>query len=135
MHRDEKVAPRLETEPSEHPRRGDLLSMRLEHLVDGIADDEDAVAVDALPQEVRAASLGVRHQDVAAVVDHAPVHLFGDAVVVTAISGLEVEDGDAEPLRDHRRERAIRVTQQQEDRKSTRLNSSHVKISYAVFCL
>src|SRR5690606_41887291 len=25
--------------------------------------------------------------------------------------------------------------EQQEDRKSTRLNSSHVKISYAVFCL
>src|SRR5690606_32709746 len=27
------------------------------------------------------------------------------------------------------------VTQNHEDRKSTRLNSSHVKISYAVFCL
>src|SRR5436309_6217760 len=29
----------------------------------------------------------------------------------------------------------IRAGDQQEDRKSTRLNSSHVKISYAVFCL
>src|SRR5207302_10936466 len=28
-----------------------------------------------------------------------------------------------------------RVAQEIEDRKSTRLNSSHVKISYAVFCL
>src|SRR5690606_40078296 len=27
------------------------------------------------------------------------------------------------------------AAQQREDRKSTRLNSSHVKISYAVFCL
>src|SRR5207302_5507143 len=27
------------------------------------------------------------------------------------------------------------ITAQNEDRKSTRLNSSHVKISYAVFCL
>src|SRR5690606_40612858 len=27
------------------------------------------------------------------------------------------------------------IPQQHEDRKSTRLNSSHVKISYAVFCL
>src|SRR5690606_42137358 len=28
-----------------------------------------------------------------------------------------------------------RMHEQQKDRKSTRLNSSHVKISYAVFCL
>src|SRR5690606_23543761 len=28
-----------------------------------------------------------------------------------------------------------RVDEREEDRKSTRLNSSHVKISYAVFCL
>jgi len=31
--------------------------------------------------------------------------------------------------------RAIWLTQPLRDRKSTRLNSSHVKISYAVFCL
>src|SRR5699024_11995742 len=30
---------------------------------------------------------------------------------------------------------AIDVVKQMEDRKSTRLNSSHVSISYAVFCL
>src|SRR5690606_39378027 len=30
---------------------------------------------------------------------------------------------------------SLAVTEQQLDRKSTRLNSSHVKISYAVFCL
>src|SRR5436309_5253714 len=29
----------------------------------------------------------------------------------------------------------VRVQTSREDRKSTRLNSSHVKISYAVFCL
>src|SRR5690606_41577409 len=39
-----------------------------------------------------------------------------------ALSSFEIADG---------RE----VTFQQGDRKSTRLNSSHVKISYAVFCL
>src|SRR5690606_26329976 len=32
-------------------------------------------------------------------------------------------------------ELAARITRAVEDRKSTRLNSSHVKISYAVFCL
>src|SRR5690606_40771514 len=29
----------------------------------------------------------------------------------------------------------VLITKNEEDRKSTRLNSSHVKISYAVFCL
>src|SRR5436309_11049345 len=30
---------------------------------------------------------------------------------------------------------SIRISSRRRDRKSTRLNSSHVKISYAVFCL
>src|SRR3712207_7784785 len=33
------------------------------------------------------------------------------------------------------KENGIRVANENEDRKSTRLNSSHVNISYAVFCL
>src|SRR5690606_41908081 len=37
-----------------------------------------------------------------------------------------------DPLRPRRREELLQHT---EDRKSTRLNSSHVKTSYAVFCL
>src|SRR5690606_39995708 len=43
-------------------------------------------------------------------------------------AGLDVaavEAGHAAPV----------LREQQQDRKSTRLNSSHVKISYAVFCL
>src|SRR5690349_24096458 len=36
---------------------------------------------------------------------------------------------------DHRFTVAIAATPEQQDRKSTRLNSSHVEISYAVFCL
>src|SRR5690606_40663139 len=35
----------------------------------------------------------------------------------------------------HRHEHGIEGGERGEDRKSTRLNSSHVKISYAVFCL
>src|SRR3712207_7398252 len=37
--------------------------------------------------------------------------------------------------RDEERRRARRGQQRHEDRKSTRLNSSHANISYAVFCL
>src|SRR5690606_40260458 len=39
-------------------------------------------------------------------------------------------------LRPHRRSTALeRVRRRRRNRKSTRLNSSHVKISYAVFCM
>src|SRR5436305_12116961 len=38
-------------------------------------------------------------------------------------------------LRRRRRRRAARARRRGADRKSTRLNSSHVRISYAVFCL
>src|SRR5690349_23614504 len=37
--------------------------------------------------------------------------------------------------RGDRRRAGARLYRRQEDRKSTRLNSSHVEISYAVFCL
>src|SRR5205085_10781877 len=37
--------------------------------------------------------------------------------------------------RDQEASGGLRVAEQQEDRKSTRLNSSHSQISYAVFCL
>src|SRR5204863_7142602 len=39
------------------------------------------------------------------------------------------------PLRCAPAKGSIRVVYQSQDRKSTRLNSSHVEISYAVFCL
>src|SRR5579883_2348698 len=52
-------------------------------------------------------------------------------------SGYLLKDMPAEQLADavRRVDRGLRVIDPQLDRKSTRLNSSHVKISYAVFCL
>src|SRR5204862_5462198 len=56
---------------------------------------------------------------------HAPVVVTG-----IVISDFEVA------LRDlHLRVQLERARERREDRKSTRLNSSHVEISYAVFCL
>src|SRR5207302_8193465 len=43
--------------------------------------------------------------------------------------------GAARPKRERGRWRVARRKVGRRDRKSTRLNSSHVKISYAVFCL
>src|SRR5690606_39439116 len=52
--------------------------------------------------------------------------------------GLWLADGRRRPDRDRdaaRERRRGRGEDRHRDRKSTRLNSSHVKISYAVFCL
>src|SRR5438034_1592276 len=55
----------------------------------------------------------------------------GRLVVVDPDSRREVHDGELPP-----RNRAVAVARQVHgDRKSTRLNSSHTVISYAVFCL
>src|SRR5690606_14742630 len=53
---------------------------------------------------------------------------------VSAISP-EVQDGQVTGRVRFGDARPVGLRQNQQDRKSTRLNSSHVKISYAVFCL
>src|SRR3712207_8308944 len=58
--------------------------------------------------------------------------LQAEYVAVEADGAVQVLDLDAHVVRvDHFRGHAPMVT----DRKSTRLNSSHANISYAVFCL
>src|SRR5690606_40232325 len=56
--------------------------------------------------------------------------LYGVTLHTIAPGGLEMPANITLELR----ERGMEVVEH-EDRKSTRLNSSHVKISYAVFCL
>src|SRR3712207_7929751 len=51
----------------------------------------------------------------------------GDAVAVEVVQVEAEDEGDEQPEQDAR--------QRAGDRKSTRLNSSHANISYAVFCL
>src|SRR3712207_7957894 len=61
--------------------------------------------------------------------------------VVASPVVLEVEEHGAPPRRGpaHRlrqgRDRCVQADRRRGDRKSTRLNSSHANISYAVFCL
>src|SRR3712207_4491781 len=64
-----------------------------------------------------------------------PVHLFGNPAPVADLVGFGVpilEDAAQAIGATHRGRRAGSLGQ---DRKSTRLNSSHANISYAVFCL
>src|SRR5436309_4572901 len=71
------------------------------------------------------------------------VRRFPDGKPLPDLKGVEFGGqglGKAPVGRDHRDARGVAFRQPhgghaQPDRKSTRLNSSHVKISYAVFCL
>src|SRR5438874_8795279 len=57
--------------------------------------------------------------------DALPISTLSESFIIDKITGTTLSNGD-------RAERAVAIAQ---DRKSTRLNSSHVEISYAVFCL
>src|SRR5690606_40401134 len=88
---------------------------------------------DALPifGAVNAVQLRAVHQD-----RGEAEALAGDAVVVPGVRGSGHQPGGDRSLRDNRRgQLAEQPEVRAVDRKSTRLNSSHVKISYAVFCL
>src|SRR5436305_11317281 len=61
-----------------------------------------------------------------------PTRRSSDLRVKRAAEGLETGADDAA---DRVRAAQKRLGKAAEDRKSTRLNSSHVRISYAVFCL
>src|SRR5690606_40897991 len=61
--------------------------------------------------------------------------IAGSGVEVSACRFLPSTTPHACPMRRQAREYRLRERAGERDRKSTRLNSSHVKISYAVFCL
>src|SRR3989475_9107529 len=62
-----------------------------------------------------------------------PVHFSRQQSVVQSIQRLMLASPWSEPVRKSKKIRFVDSVQQ--DRKSTRLNSSHSQISYAVFCL
>src|SRR5690606_39881162 len=62
----------------------------------------------------------------------APAHQPVDGIVMDERALASAAGGEA--LREHA-QHLVELLAWQIDRKSTRLNSSHVKISYAVFCL
>jgi hypothetical protein len=86
----------------------------LDYLMDGITDDEDPIAADALAQEVFPAALRIRHQHRAAVVDDPAIDFLGHAVVVAAIAGFHVQDGDAETTGHDSRQAAVRIPEDQQ---------------------
>src|SRR5260221_532907 len=64
-----------------------------------------------------------------------PIRITGDAWVVPSQGQPPAVDQKLRQAELHRSEDGVVVRVRGEDRKSTRLNSSHTVISYAVFCL
>src|SRR5690606_466150 len=138
------------------PRRGDHLGPRTDLVV---ALDDDAIAgLDAFEDEVLvvddAAGGHGAHLDLVLVVDHEDLRaergVALDGLLRDEERVLVLAEGDERPHEHPRQERELGVVHEDaerdlararvdvdvgKDRKSTRLNSSHVKISYAVFCL
>src|SRR5690625_6956569 len=95
----------------------------------------ESVAIEVVSSRADAVSGGdarVRVQ-VPEGVDAGAVQLTLNGTDVTG--DLSVTDGDLEGVIEGMRPEGASVLRASGDRKSTRLNSSHVAISYAVFCL
>ena len=95
---DQEVLAGLKPELFKYPAVPDFPGIMIDDLVDGIADDVDFIGRDAFAEQVGAAALGVGHPDVAGMVDDAAVDLLRDAIVITAVAGLQVENGYAQVM-------------------------------------
>src|SRR5947209_7028364 len=88
--------------------------MVTQNFEDGIACYKDAPAFYAFAQEVRSAALRIRHQNIAAVIDCAPVDFFRHAVIIAAVACLHVINGNPHTLCHYRRQPAVRVSKNEQ---------------------
>src|SRR5688500_19928083 len=98
----------------------------------------DRIAI--LPEPLRQRSL--THPSVADPYDsNGRLEFLGDSVLNSRVAELvfhgypELLEGDLTRIRAHLVRKSFLATVGRADRKSTRLNSSHLVISYAAFCL
>src|SRR5438477_6221614 len=101
MQRDQEITPWRERKPRQYVGCADQRLRATNNFENRVAGDEDPLARNAFAQQILPAALGIRHQDVAAVIDDAPIDLLRHPIVVTAVSRLHVENGYVEPLGYH----------------------------------
>src|SRR5690606_2332464 len=114
MQRDEEILFRLDSQTRKNITCLYLRSIEVEHLFYRIARDENAVAGNPFSKQICAATLGIGHQDIAAMVDDAAVYLFRNAVIEAAVACFHVVDRNTHTLRDHGEKAAIGVSKDQE---------------------
>ena len=107
------VALGLQAELGEDVRGLDLVQVGAQHLRHGRARDVGALGGAAGVLEVAAGVLGVGQVDVGDHVDDAAVGLLGQALVLAAVAGLHVEDGDVQALCRDGGQAAVGVAQDQ----------------------
>lgn len=112
--REQHVALGLQTELGEDVTRLNLIKVRAQDLGHGRARDVGALRGAAGVLQVAAGVLGVGQVDVGDHVDDAAVGLLGQALVLAAVAGLHVEDGDVEPLGRDGGQAAVGVAQDQQ---------------------
>lgn len=112
--RQQHVALGLQAELGEDIGGLDLAQVGAQDLGHGRARDVGALRGAAGVLEVAAGVLGVGQVDVGDHVDDAAVGLLGQALVLAAVAGLHVEDGDVQPLGRDGGQAAVGVAQDKE---------------------
>ena len=120
------VALGLQAELGQDVRGLDLLQVRAQDLRHGRARDVGALGGAAGVLEVAACVLGVCQVDVGDHVDDAAVGLLGQALVLAAVAGLHVEDGDVQALCRDGGQAAVGVAQ---DEKRVGLHLDHEPVA------
>ena len=113
---------RLQAELGEDVRGLDLAQVGAQDLGHGRARDVGALGGAAGVLQVAAGVLGVGQVDVGDHVDDAAVGLLGQALVLAAVAGLHVEDGDVQALCRDGGQAAVGVAQ---DQKRVGLDLAH----------
>ena len=114
VRREQHVLLRLQAELGEDIGCLDLSQVGAQDLGHGRARDVGALRGAAGVPEVAAGVLGVGQVDVGDHVDDAAVGLLGQALVLAAVAGLHVEDGDVQALGRDGRQAAVGVAQDQQ---------------------
>lgn len=111
---EQHVLLRLQAELGEDIRGLDLAQVGAQDLGHGRARDVGALRGAAGILEVAAGVLGVGQVDVGDHVDDAAVGLLGQALVLAAVAGLHVEDGDVQALGRDGGQAAVGIAQDQQ---------------------
>ena len=120
------VALGLKAELGEDVRSLDLFQVGAQDLCHGRSGDVGALRGASGVLEVAAGVLGVGQVDVGDHVDDAAVGLLGQALVLAAVAGLHVEDGDVQALCRDGGQAAVGVTQ---DQKGVGLHLHHQPVA------
>ena len=92
----------------------DGLGKMVDDFLDGVAGDVDPIGGKTLGEQIRAAVLGVGQKHRAGVIDDPPVDLLGHAIVVAAVAGFHVIDGDPHPASHDGGHAAVGVAENEE---------------------